>query len=165
MKGNCSYALSAVLLLFISANVCAVSESRTDKKAEFTKHFNESLFRIADKGEMSIEVMLDEKEYKIGSNVIGIVIHDKYDKDVEGAKLDVTVETAEGSKEQLTVKDKGDGLYTAKGLDIQRSGRWELRIKVKQKNIEDGAVFVFPDVTKEHMPAGKYDIESAVKIK
>jgi len=164
MKGNYLCAVLTVLLLFMSAPGIADSGS-SDNKAEFTKHFNESLFRIADKGEVSIEILLDDKEYKIGKNVIGIVIHDKHDKDVEGAKPEATVETSEGSKEQLTVKDKGDGLYTAKGLDIQRSGRWELRIKVKQKKIEDSAVFVFPDVTKERMPTGKYDTNSAAKTK
>jgi hypothetical protein len=159
----CALLTTSLLLFFASVN--AGSGRHDNEKIKFTKHFNESLFRIADKGEVSIEILPDEKEYKIGRNVIGIVIHDKYDKDVEGAKLEVIVEASEGSKEQSTVKDKGDGLYTAMGLDIQRSGRWALRINVKHKNIEDSAVFVFPDVTKEHIPAGKYDKDSAVNIK
>jgi len=156
MKNIVSALMTFSLQLFCFS-ISAYPDSSDSKKAKFTKHFNESLFRVADKGEVSIEILPDEKEYKIGKNVIGIVIHDKHDEDVEGAKLEVTVGASEGSSQQITVKEKGDGLYTAAGIDLKRDGRWELRIKVKKKNIEDSAVFVFPDVTKERMPAGKYD--------
>lgn len=157
MKINILCKLLTVSLLLFCVTDNANSDSRDNKKAKFTKHYNETLFRVADKGDVSIEILLDEKEYKIGKNVIGIVIHDKHDEDLEGAKIEVTVSASEGGSQQMTVKEKGDGLYTAAGVDLKRDGRWELRIKVKKKNIEDSAVFVFPDVTKVSMPVGKYD--------
>lgn len=127
-------------------------------KIQFTKHFYESLFLITEKGEFSIEILLDEKEYKIGKNVIGIVIHDKHDEDVEGAVINVMVRVAGESVEQPAVdQDKGGGLYTITGVDPQKDGQWKLVIKVKKKKIEDSAVFLFPDVLKDRRPVGKYE--------
>lgn len=162
MKSNSRLAtITFSLLLLLLASGISNSDSLSGKTAVFTKHFSESLFSIAEKGEVSVEVLLDEKEYKIGRDVIGIVIHNRHDEDVERAKLQVTVVPSEGAAALLTVKEKGDGLYTAMGLDVRRTGRWELRIKISKKGIEDSSVFVFPDVIQKRLPPGKYDAESA----
>lgn len=127
--------------------------------AAFTKHFNESLFKVTENRLFSIEILMDDKEYRIGKNVIGVVIHDARDEDVEGAEIDLTLRDGLGQDIAVTplVKDKGDGLYTVANVDPRRGGKFELRMKVKKKNNEDSAIFIFPDVLERKMPAGKYD--------
>lgn len=122
--------------------------------AKFTKHFNETLFAISEKGQVSIEVLLDEKEYKIGSDMIGIVIHDSHDEDVEDAKVLVTVS---GTAEPLKVKEKGGGLYLVPSSGLPKDGIWELRILVKKRKIDDQATFSFPAAMAKRLPAGKVD--------
>ncbi|MDI6800761.1 MAG: FixH family protein [Thermodesulfovibrionales bacterium] len=129
---------TAPLLLFITVVVLTTHSYVISETAEttLTKHFNESLFKIMEKGKFSVEILMDEKEYRIGENVIGIVIHDKRDRDVEGAEIKATVVTSEGIR-PLLVKEKDDGLYTAEKPDFKREGRWELTIKIKKKGNED----------------------------
>jgi hypothetical protein len=138
--------------------VAAVSahSGKHEGNATFTKHFHETLFAIGGKGQVSIEVLLDDKEYKTGKDVIGIVIHDSHDEDVEDAGLAVTVT---GLAEPLKVKEKGGGLYLAPNTGFPKEGRWELKIAVKKKKLDDSAVFVFPEVLQSRLPAGKYDAE------
>jgi hypothetical protein len=129
------------------------------EKRIFTKHFQETLFDVTGKAAYSVEVLLDDKEYAIGKQVIGIVVHDEHDDDVKGAELTIvhknltTSETAPGT---LTVTDKGNGLYIVSGLDLQRAGRWELAITVKKNSVEDSVKFVLPDALKERVPKGRY---------
>lgn len=157
MKKSVFFILIVGFSLVISHSVYSHEKEHVKGKIQFTKHFHESLFLITEKGEFSIEILLDEKEYKIGKNVIGIVIHDKHDEDVEGAAINVNVRTTEGNIESATVKEKGGGLYTIAGVNLQRDGQWELVIKIKKKKIEDSAVFLFPDVLKDRRPVGKYE--------
>ena len=154
MKKTFAVMIAGLFLLCVAA-VSAHSGSH-EGGAKFTKHFNETLFAIAEKGQVSIEVLLDEKEYKIGKDVIGIVVHDSHDEDVEGASLAVTVT---GAAEPLKVKEKGGGLYLVPNTGLPKEGKWELKIAVKKKAIDDSASFVFPDVLAHKMPAGKYDKE------
>lgn len=150
-------------ILLVSVMVCICSSltyGHSDKhegNAKITKHFNDTLFAVSEKGQMSIEVLLDEKEYKIGKDVIGFVIHDSHDEDVEDAKVIVTVT---GIAEPLKVKEKGDGLYLVPSSSLPKEGAWKLSISVKKKKIEDEAVFAFPDMLNKKMPAGKYSAAS-----
>lgn len=148
------------IIICFSLGIPHITSSHEKKhegqKIQYTKHYNESLFKITDKGEFSIELLLNEKEHKIGENVIGIVIHDKNDEDVEGAKITVNILAEGKSTGSAATIEKGDGLYIIEGVNQQRDGRWDLLIKVKKKGIEDWAVFIFPDVLKDSMPVGKY---------
>jgi len=128
-----------------------------DGSSKITKHFNDTLFAVSEKGQVSVEVLLDEKEYKIGKDVIGIVIHDSHDEDVEDANLIVTVT---GIAEPLKVREKGSGLYLAPSVNLPKEGTWKLSIAVIKKKIEDRAIFAFPEVLKHRVPAGKYDAGS-----
>ncbi|MBI5633548.1 MAG: FixH family protein [Nitrospirae bacterium] len=141
----------AILALF---SVSFAHSGRHEGSAKFTKHFNETLFAISDLGQVSIEVLLDEKEYKIGRDMIGIVIHDSHDEDVEDAKVIVTVTDR---TEPLKVTEKGEGLYLVPNTGLPKDGAWKLSISVKKKKVEDGAAFAFPEVLTNRMPAGKYD--------
>lgn len=141
----------AVIAFFANASAHAGSN---EKGASFTKHFSETLFAISEKGQVSIEVLLDEKEYKIGSDVFGIVIHDSHDEDVEDAKVMVTVT---GIDAPLKVREKGGGLYLVPNAGLPQHGAWSMGISVKKKKTDDGAVFNFPEVLSNRMPAGKYN--------
>jgi hypothetical protein len=129
----------------------AASDSR--QQTTFTKHFRQTYFSVTEKAEFSIEILPDEKEYKIGKNVVGIVVHNRQDEDVEGADLTVT---AEGIKEPIPVREKGDGLYIASNLDLQRQGTWKLIIQIRKKTVEDRAAFVFPADGSKFLPPGQY---------
>lgn len=156
MKNTFNMLIAGLFLIFVTA---APSHSGSHEGgAMFTKHFNETLFAVGGKGQVSIEVLLDEKEYKIGKDVIGIVVHDSHDEDVEDASL---VVTAAGAAEPLKVKEKGGGLYLVPSAGLPKEGKWELTIAVKKKKIDDSAEFVFPEVLSTKMPAGKYDKEGS----
>jgi len=143
-------ALAIFTILFTS-----ISHSGQDDQHKFTKHFSGSLFQISDKGQVSIEVILDEKEYKVGNDMIGIVIHDIKDHDIEDAIVSVV---ATGNKDQIKVREKGGGLYLAPKTVLPDNGNRELKISVKKKNIDDSATFRFP--ASGALPAGKYNSET-----
>lgn len=154
-----SYNKFLFLICFMSIAFAGVAFGETGvpagQKTKFTKHFRETYFAITEKAEFSIEVLPDEKEYRIGKNVIGIVVHDKRDQDVEGAEINIT----DDKSRKFPVKDKGDGLYTVSDLDIKREGHWKLVIRINKKSLSDEAVFVFPPVSKKFLPPGSYDPE------
>ena len=118
------------------------------------------MFDITEHGAYSVEVLLDDSEYKIGKGVVGIVVHGDNDSDVIGAKLTIVqknLETGEPVSGPLTITDKENGLYIISGLDLQRKGRWELSVTVKKGEVEDSVKFLFPDVLKEERhPKGRY---------
>jgi len=59
----CSHSLFP--LLYVSAIPVYASDN-----PKFTKHFNQSLFNITDKGLFSVEILLDDMEYpKLGKDV------------------------------------------------------------------------------------------------
>lgn len=146
-----------IILNLIYPYLAVAHVEHAAKKGIFTKHFDESLFKITEKGLFSVEILPDEKEYKIGKDVVGIVIHDENDRDVEGAVISITLEGI--AHKSFVVREKGDGLYTISNLDLRGEGYWKLKVKVKKKKIEDEAIFVFPDTLKYHMPAGKYEFK------
>jgi len=153
--------MKKILLVSVMVLICtSLAYAHSDKHEgsdKFSKHFNETLFAIGEKGQVSIEVLLDEKEYKIGRDFIGIVVHDSHDEDVEDAKVIVTVT---GIDEPLKVREKGGGLYLVPGAGLPQEGTWKLSISVKKKKIEDGVVFAFPEVLNKKIPAGKYNAET-----
>jgi hypothetical protein len=156
----CSFiALALALSLFTVGPAAAQGESGGTGKRVFTKHFQETLFDVTGHASYSVEVLLDDKEYKIGKDVIGIVVHDSRDEDVKGAELVIAyknLSTGENAPGALNVTDKGNGLYIVSGLNLQRDGRWELAITVKKEGIEDGVKFVLPDALQERVPKGRY---------
>jgi hypothetical protein len=128
-------------------------------KSIFTKHFQETLFDITDHASYSVEVLLDDKEYKIGKDVIGIVVHDARDHDVKGASLSIVLKNlATGKKAPgaSVVMDKGNGLYIISNLNLKREGRWELGITVGEKGVADHVKFILPDALEHRVPKGRY---------
>jgi hypothetical protein len=128
-------------------------------KKLFTKHFQETLFGVTEHASYSVEVLLDDKEHKIGKDVIGIVVHDSHDEDVAGAELTIAhrnLSTNENAPGTIAVSDKGNGLYIVSGLDPRRDGRWELAITVKKDSVVDRTKFILPDALKDRAPKGRY---------
>lgn len=80
-EGKIMKAIYLALLIFylIIPFQADAHDAHSAKKGVFTKHFNESLFKISEKGLFSVEILMDEKEYKIGKDVVGIIVHDDHD--------------------------------------------------------------------------------------
>jgi len=115
----------------------------------YTKHYEQSLFKVTEKGLFSVEMVIKEKELKVGVNTLDIIVHDKNDKDVAGAAVTVTPwmpEMGHGVFEQPVVTERGGGLYSIENIILIMGGRWELRIKIKREDVEDSVTFDFPDV-------------------
>ena len=107
----------------------------------------------------SVEVLLDDSEYPIGKNVVGIVVHNAQDGDVKGAELVIAMKNLVTGKNEagaVTVLDKKNGLYIVSGPDLRKKGRWELSITVKKGGVSDGVKFILPDALKERVPKGRY---------
>jgi hypothetical protein len=155
----CMVGVALAVSLLIAGYACAHENHEHTGKKLFTKHFQESLFDITGHASYSVEVLLDDKEYAMGKDVIGIVVHDARDEDVVGAVLTIVhkkLPTGENASGTPTVTDKGNGLYVVSGLNLQRDGRWELAITVKKGGIDDSVKFVLPDALKTRVPKGRY---------
>jgi hypothetical protein len=152
--------LPGLSLLMTGFPLPADAAQDKDEKRVFTKHFRETLFEVTEKADFSVEILLDDKEYKIGKDVIGIVIHDARDHDVEKAAIRIdfrNLDTGQPSDQSPLVKEKGDGLYTVSNLDLKKEGRWKLTITVRKDTTEDSAQFLFPEVLNKRWPAGRYN--------
>ncbi len=161
MKTLISAAFIVVLVLgLIDAVPLGAHEDQVPGgKITFTKHFQETLFDITEHAAFSVEVLLNDKEYKIGKGVVGIVIHDDKDSDVKGAGITIVLknlDTGENVPETITITDKNNGLYIVSGLNLERAGRWELDITVKKGNVGDSVKFILPDALKKLYPKGRY---------
>jgi hypothetical protein len=162
MKAFASCGMISVALVF---SLCVIGPAGAHEdhgptgKKLFTKHFQETLFDVTAHASYSVEVLLEDKEHKIGKNVTGVVVHDAHDEDVKGAEIVIVhknLSTGENAPGTLTVADKGNGLYIISGLNLRRDGRWELAITIKKDGLEDRAKFVLPDAMKERVPKGRY---------
>ena len=152
-------AFLVICLLTAGSAVNVSAHEHKDVQAAFTKHFKETLFDITTKAEFSVEIVLDDREYKkLGKDVVGIVIHNSHDEDVEKAAIAIDFRNLDTGETAISeVKEKGDGLYTVSGLDVHKEGRWKLTITIKKGKVEDSARFLFPDVFKDRLPPGRYN--------
>ncbi|HTZ18350.1 MAG TPA: hypothetical protein VMB78_07910 [Dissulfurispiraceae bacterium] len=108
-----------------------------------------------------MEILLDDREYpKLGKDVIGLVIHNQYDKDVEGATIKITaIPSGQSGAVAPIIKERGDGLYTVSNINLKKGGKWELRIDVGKAEFKDSASFLFPDVLNKPLHKGKYSAD------
>jgi hypothetical protein len=133
-------------------------DSENAKKL-FTKHFKGTLFDITEKANFSVEILLDDKEYKIGKDVIGVVVHNAHDEDVSGAELTIehiNLDTGKSISQSVVVRDRGDGLYTVDNLDLVKEVNQKLTLKIKKNALEDSVQFTLPAAMKSLLPAGRY---------
>jgi hypothetical protein len=143
------------ILLVISAVLfpCFVYAHHTDSSepAQHTKHYEQSLFKMSDNGLYSVEMVIKDKDLRVGVNTLDIIVHDKSDKDVAGAEIKVVPwmpEMGHGVFEKPVVKERGGGTYSVENIILIMEGRWELRLKIKKNNAEDNVTFDFPDVSR-----------------
>jgi hypothetical protein len=160
-----AFALYIIISLAVVLFVCAPGPAESHEghspaeKVLFTKHFKESLFDVTEHAAYSLEVLLDDKEYNIGKDVIGIVVHDNKDADVIGAEIIIVqkdLASGEAAPNKLTFTDKKNGLYIVSGLDLKKNGKWELLITVTKDTVKDSVKFVFPDALKDRPAKGRY---------
>ncbi len=146
-------------LLMVGYTLDTSAGEKREAKHAFTKHFKETLFDITTKAEFSVEILLDDREYsKLGKDVLGIVIHNSHDEDVEKAVVAIDFRNLDTGETVIpVVKEKGDGLYTVSGLNVLKEGHSKLTVTIKKDNVEDSVRFLFPDVAKNPLPAGRYN--------
>lgn len=139
--------VSFILLIFLIS--CSTGSNQVHKHDAFTKHYENSLFKVTEKSMFSVEMVIKEHGLKTGINMIDLIIHDRDDRDVIGASVTVTPwmpEMGHGVFGKPVVTEKGGGLYTVENIILIMSGHWELRVNLKRGGLEDIAVFDFPDV-------------------
>lgn len=141
-----------VLSIVILAN-CAPqmtqSHERTHRHDNFTKHLADSAMLVTDKRLFSVEMSVHDKQLLVGINSIDLIIHDRQDRDVEGAEITFTPwmpEMGHGAFTEPVLTEKGRGLYTVENIVLVMGGHWEFRIYIKSNGEEDSAVFDFPYV-------------------
>jgi hypothetical protein len=151
--------LSILILLALLLPVSGYADSGHEGK--FTQHYAGSLFKVTEDGLYSVEMVIPARELKIGVNAVDIIVHDAKDADVMGADITVTPwmpEMGHGVSEKPTVVERGGGQYSIENIILIMGGVWDLRVKVRKDDVEDTALFRFPDVhaegeMHEHMPA------------
>jgi hypothetical protein len=130
------------------------AETIQSSSGPHTKHYEQSLFKMTEKGLFSVEMVIKEKELKVGVNTLDIIVHDKNDKDVVGAEITVVPwmpEMGHGVFEKPVVRERGGGLYSVENIILIMGGRWELRIKIGKGTVKDAVTFNFPDVKSSGM--------------
>jgi hypothetical protein len=114
-----------------------------------TKHYGDTLFKVTDNGEYSVEVLLPDQKVEMGVNKIDIIIHDKKDGDVAGADITVTPwmpSMDHGVMEKPVVNEKGGGLYTATNVVFSMTGDWELRLRITKGSITETVAIALPPI-------------------
>jgi hypothetical protein len=137
-----------IFVLFFPSLGFAVHTDQPNSDS-YTKHYEQSLFKVTEKGLFSVEMVIKEKELKVGVNTLDIIVHDNNSKDVVSAIVTVVPwmpEMGHGVFEKPVVRERGGGLYSVENIILIMGGRWELRIKIGKGAVEDTVTFDFPDV-------------------
>jgi len=141
-------ALVVIVVLFFPFTAVALHTDQPGSGGH-TKHYEQSLFKMMEKGLYSVEMVIPEKELTVGVNTLDIIVHDNHDKDVVGAEITVVPwmpEMGHGVFEKPVIKERGGGLYSVENVVLIMRGHWQLRIKITKRETEDMVTFDFPDV-------------------
>jgi hypothetical protein len=114
-----------------------------------SKHFDESLTKFTDNNLYSLELVVPDKQLKMGVNTVEIIVHHATGGDVAQAELAVTPwmpSMGHGVLQKPVVTERGGGLYSVDNVVLTMTGHWQLQVKVAKDNKEDTAVFDFPEV-------------------
>jgi hypothetical protein len=114
-----------------------------------TQHYEDSIFKVTENGEFSVEVLLPDKKVEMGVNRVDLIIHNREDQDVAGARI--TVEPwmpsmGHGVMERPVVNEKGGGLYNVSNVIFSMTGDWELRIEITSESTTDTVKIHMPGV-------------------
>jgi len=126
-------------------------EGRDDGKmhAPMTQHYEGSLFKVTENGEFSVEVLFPDKKVEMGVNRVDLIIHNKQDKDVTGARITVAPwmpSMGHGVMEKPVVNEKGGGLYNLSNVVFSMTGDWELRLEIASGSTTDKVNITLPPV-------------------
>ncbi len=116
---------------------------------QFTKHYDNSMFKPTDHGLYSVELVVEEGKLSVGENKMDIIVHNREDRDVKGARI--TVEPwmpmhGHGIPGTPEISERGGGIYSAQKVHLTMPGHWQLKISVNAGAGEDSVTFDFPDV-------------------
>ncbi len=144
-----------IVLLTLLLTGCAAGNQMVQQEhaavdhhqAEFAKHFEDSTLQFTEKGMFGVEMVIPDKKLSTGINELDLIVHDKEHGDIEGATVTVTPwmpEMGHGAFSATEVTEKGGGLYKVDNIVMIMGGHWELRVDIKQGDMEDKMVFDFP---------------------
>jgi hypothetical protein len=105
-----AYISVTIILLLIS---CGIARAEHPHDEKYTRHYEDSMFKIADNGLFSVEMVIKGKEPVAGMNTADLIIHDREDNDATGAEITVTPwmpDMGHGVFEKPVVSEKGGGL-------------------------------------------------------
>ena len=117
--------------------------------APMTKHYGDTLFKVTDNGEYSVEVLLPDQKVEMGVNKVDIIIHDRNDRDVAGADITVTPwmpSMDHGVMEKPVINEKGGGLYSVTNVVFSMTGEWELRLRISVGSTTDTVAIALPPI-------------------
>ena len=144
--------LSLMILGLVSWTGCATTQTAPDDggmHAPMTKHYGDTLFKVTESGEYSIELLLPDQKVEMGVNKVDIIIHDKKDRDVAGADITVTPwmpSMDHGVMEKPVVNEKGGGLYSATNVVFSMTGDWELRLRITKGSTTETVTIPLPPI-------------------
>jgi hypothetical protein len=117
---------------------------------EFSQHYGDSLFEITRNEMFSVELLRTEP-LGVGENSIQMIVHNRKDQDVEGARVTVRAFPAgqEQSAQAYVASDLGHGLYSVHHVGIPSPGNWVLAVDVSKGRDEGSAYFEFAGVAGE----------------
>ncbi len=151
-------------LIFILAG-CATAVKETNKHDEHKRHYEKSFYKVTQAENYSVEMMVEDKMFKVGVNAADIIIHDRNDREVVGADITITPwmpEMGHGVFTPPNITERGGGLYRVEDVTLVMGGLWEMRIEISKDNIKDIVVFDFPDVKAETGHAREHDHKMVV---
>ena len=120
--------------------------------ARYAQAASVSLSQTSAKDLFQVQMVIQGKGLKVGNNRVELVLLDKNEKEVSGSQitvLPVLYRHGEGMLVKPTVIDKGEGRYMVENLYFDMVGHWEIRIKIRKGEIEDVAIFDFPEIKRE----------------
>jgi hypothetical protein len=117
--------------------------------APMTQHYEDSVFKVTENGEFSVEVLFPDKKVEMGVNNVDFIVHNKQDKDVTGARITVTPwmpSMGHGVMEKPVITERGGGLYNIKNVVFSMTGDWELRVEIASGSVTDTVNIPLPAV-------------------
>jgi len=149
MKKVGLFPLILALIMLAGYATSETAHGEGEAHAPMTKHYGDTLFKVTDNGEYSVEVLLPDQKVEMGVNKVDIIIHDKNDRDVAGADITVTPwmpSMDHGVMEKPVINEKGGGLYSVTNVVFSMTGEWELRLRISVGSTTDTVAIALPPI-------------------
>lgn len=149
MKKVGLFSLILGLMMLAGYATSETAHGEGEAHAPMTKHYGDTLFKVTDDGEYSVEVLLPDQKVEMGVNKVDIIIHDRNDRDVAGADITVTPwmpSMDHGVMEKPVINEKGGGLYSVTNVVFSMTGEWELRLRISVGSTTDTVAIALPPI-------------------